>query len=584
MITILDLNVKKIVNQIVITLFLLFTSFVGFCGNSFYADSLELNIETASKERVKFDNLKLLVEYYKDANYQKALKFAIKGKELALRSKENSVLQRFNIDLAFIYCGLSEYRLAMNYAENAEKIAKRFNNKLELAEIYIVKGKVYSELDNYVATSSYFFKSLKLGEEIHDKKTISTALNSIGKLYHIQGQYDNAMKYFFESLNISKELNDKIGIARGYGNVATIYAKRNKLEQSKKYTFEALHLNKQNRKRLWEGINYYNIGTIYQAMKVYDSALIYQLKGKDIFYELNNVNMLYKSYLDLAEYYNETKNQIKEYEYIKRAFELGKKYHLIKAKMEASSKFQAFYLSKKDFEKAYKYLAIENKMKDSLHLEMSLKTIINLEFNSKREKAIQNEKLNNQKKDFIILILLTSIFLVIVIVLYVITKIKLKAKYVEIQLNKLEDQVDDKNKELALGVINSIKLNGILTDLTEKINEIQNKSSLSEMKDYLKKLKLDIQKQQNTKVWEEFELRFKEVHDGFYDRLLVQFPNLTPNDLKLCAFLRLNMTTKEISNLTGQRTDAIEIARHRLRSKLGINNSQTNLVIFISKI
>jgi len=74
------------------------------------------------------------------------------------------------------------------------------------------------------------------------------------------------------------------------------------------------------------------------------------------------------------------------------------------------------------------------------------------------------------------------------------------------------------------------------------------------------------------------------VHKDFYDALLRRFPELTPSELKLCAFLKLNMTTKEISELTGQRLNTLENARYRLRQKLGITNSEANLVTFLAQI
>ncbi len=63
-----------------------------------------------------------------------------------------------------------------------------------------------------------------------------------------------------------------------------------------------------------------------------------------------------------------------------------------------------------------------------------------------------------------------------------------------------------------------------------------------------------------------------------------RFPNLSPSEQRLCAFLRLNMSSKEISELTGQSLNALETARYRLRKKLGISNSQVNLITFLSRI
>jgi hypothetical protein len=58
----------------------------------------------------------------------------------------------------------------------------------------------------------------------------------------------------------------------------------------------------------------------------------------------------------------------------------------------------------------------------------------------------------------------------------------------------------------------------------------------------------ELQKTTDDKIGNEFDLRFKQVHGEFYEKLLARFPDLTPNEQKICAFLRLNMTTKEISN------------------------------------
>jgi hypothetical protein len=86
------------------------------------------------------------------------------------------------------------------------------------------------------------------------------------------------------------------------------------------------------------------------------------------------------------------------------------------------------------------------------------------------------------------------------------------------------------------------------------------------------------------KMLNEFSRRFQEVHAGFYEKLLKDYRDLTQNELKLCAFLRLNMSTKDIAELTGQQLSAIEKARFRLRKKLALSGSDSNLVTFLSQI
>lgn len=83
--------------------------------------------------------------------------------------------------------------------------------------------------------------------------------------------------------------------------------------------------------------------------------------------------------------------------------------------------------------------------------------------------------------------------------------------------------------------------------------------------------------------WNEFELLFQKVHKSFYEKLNENFPDLTGNERKLCAFLKLNMSSKDIANITFQSEEALKKARQRLRQKLGIDRD-TNLVIFLQNI
>ena len=83
--------------------------------------------------------------------------------------------------------------------------------------------------------------------------------------------------------------------------------------------------------------------------------------------------------------------------------------------------------------------------------------------------------------------------------------------------------------------------------------------------------------------WNEFELLFQKVHSSFYENLNESFPNLTANERRLCAFLKLNMSNKDIANITFQSEEALKKARLRLRQKLGIDRD-TNLVIYLQNI
>jgi DNA-binding CsgD family transcriptional regulator len=140
-----------------------------------------------------------------------------------------------------------------------------------------------------------------------------------------------------------------------------------------------------------------------------------------------------------------------------------------------------------------------------------------------------------------------------------------------------------KNKELALNVMSLLKKNEILSEISKKLINVKNEAVKDETKDAIRRIYKELQKSTDDEIWEEFELRFRQVHSEFYNKLMKRFPDLSPSEQRLCAFLRLNMSSKEISELTGQSLNALETARYRLRKKLGITNSQVNLITFLSK-
>ena len=148
---------------------------------------------------------------------------------------------------------------------------------------------------------------------------------------------------------------------------------------------------------------------------------------------------------------------------------------------------------------------------------------------------------------------------------------------------KIESELSIKDRELTINLISLIKKNEMLADISSKLIQIENNTKGVDAREAITKISQALRNSTDTKLLNEFTQRFQEVHAGFYEKLLKSYPDLSQNELKLCAFLRLNMTTKDISELTGQQLSTIDVARYRLRKKLMITNSETNLVTFLSQ-
>ena len=123
------------------------------------------------------------------------------------------------------------------------------------------------------------------------------------------------------------------------------------------------------------------------------------------------------------------------------------------------------------------------------------------------------------------------------------------------------------------------------SELNEKImKDIQKVNSLGDV--HVRKLvggiasnyKLAI----NDNIWVEFEKSFNEVHVDFYKNLRQAHPDIKGKEQKLCAFLKLNLSTKEIASITFQNPKSIDMARYRLRKKLDLE-SEDSLQAYLSK-
>ena len=546
--------------------------------------SLEQAIGLTIDTKTKMNLYIQLINELKNNNPDRALEYAKITIEIAETENNQEIKLMALTRMADIYWAMTNYKTSMELAMKAVDLAKHLGNNIELAEAHRVIGRIYTDLGEYKLSSDQFFESLKISEKTGDNPSIAKALNSVGYLYFEQQNYDKALEYYSRSLKIGREINDPIGISRGLNNVAAIYAERKQNDTAEKYVLEAAKINIKIGQRLWEGINYQNLGELNQDRKNYGAALNYHNKGATIFEELNNLIMLSASYINLSDYYDETGNEEKSLQYAEKAFSIGQANGLKKIVKNAAEKLHSIYLKKDDLKNAYKFGMIQYQIKDSLGLEESMTKLSKLELQYDFEKLNQEEKLLQQRKDFITIIIIITLSLFVILVLLLMSRQKMKARNDRLAKQKLQDEVDFKNKELTLNVMNLIRKNEILSDISNRLMLIENEAVKDETKTAIIKIAHDLQKNTEDEIWEEFELRFKQVHGQFYERLMQKFPDLSPNDLKLCAFLRLNITSKEICKMTGQRISSLEIARHRLRKKLGISNTQTNLVTFLAQI
>ena len=154
-------------------------------------------------------------------------------------------------------------------------------------------------------------------------------------------------------------------------------------------------------------------------------------------------------------------------------------------------------------------------------------------------------------------------------------------KLILLKNQQLEKELEIKNRELSNAATNIMYKNEMLNNLHDQLKNLRDEDGNKLSSDELKKINKLIEEAHNDdRDWDIFEQSFNDAHENFFKKLRIEYPDLVPNDLKLCAYLRLNMSSKEIANLLNITTRGVEIRRYRLRKKLGIP-TEKNLTEFL---
>ena len=148
---------------------------------------------------------------------------------------------------------------------------------------------------------------------------------------------------------------------------------------------------------------------------------------------------------------------------------------------------------------------------------------------------------------------------------------------IELQNEQLEKDMANKNKELAISTMNLIKKNEFLTNIKEKLKQ---SNDSSEVRSVIKTIDKDISEEDN---WNFFREAFNNADRDFFKKIKASHPNLSSNDLKLCAYLRLNLSSKDIAPLLNISIKSVEIKRYRLRKKMNLPH-EMNLTDYIMEI
>ncbi|NQV38198.1 MAG: tetratricopeptide repeat protein [Candidatus Marinimicrobia bacterium] len=459
------------------------------------------------------------------------------------------------------------------------------DDSIAVGWMYIEIGNVYFHRGFFKDAEEKYQKAFQVFKKIDLQTGVATVLNNLALISLERSELDSASNYFLQSLKERIQLDNPLLIAHSYLYLGEIYLIRDSVQIAQNYFYKAQEIGITADTLNLIGRSHESLGEVFLQMNQDSIAMGHFRLAESDFIINTNVVYLVHLYQRLAAYYVTKDKNDSALVNLNRAVFLAEKHNLSKDKMIILE--QLIHLQKKAGNRD-ELISLYEEL-DSLRIgfyqsekkQVLFKSEIQLELSAQNRKLAEKEarlRITRRERNFSVI---AGLFLALFIwLLYRRFKQNKMIHLQELKIERLkakqrEDKIVIMKKELVIKatyIQQKSDLIGLITkDLKYNISLLKS----SEDRRQFNQLVLSLEETQKSEDhWQEFEKQFTATYPGYFKILVIQNSSLTTMDLKMCAYLKMNMNTKEIASLTGLSVRSIESRRFRLRKKLGLNNGR----------
>ena len=377
-----------------------------------------------------------------------------------------------------------------------------------------------------------------------------------------------------------------------YNNLGVAYSRVGKLDSAALLYREAAVLSQQMGHKINEARAYTNLGNTLLKKKEYSAALeamntafkICGENGLEVGIFINTVNK--------AELLSKMGDFAGALELFKKAQQMAKLYSDPAVSKDLDRVGALVYSGLGDYKTAFQYQLAYQELMEEAHQKQNELLVLDWEARVERERQDQYiEELSEEieyarrRQQFfyaLALLVLVSVFLGYRLLVNKHHKDRLQAKLNREESQNLRLQLEMKDKEMASQSIHLQSIKAFSEGMTEKLRQF-NRGLPLRQEEELSKLISEFEHRFPEELWEDFQMRFEKVNDSFYHKLMERCPDLSPVELRVAALLRLNLSSKEISDITNRSVGTISNTRSSLRKKLHLED-EANLVAYLISI
>lgn len=493
--------------------------------------------------------------YSTTGRHQMAEDIYFEAYDLFSSIRDTAAMAGILINLGDEYAKTGKLKMAIETELKAIRLKELNNDSRKLAFYYQKLGELFCDID-LSKWEEYAMKALALSRNPENTTWYATIAiyNDLGAIWNKKGNYKLAEIYYDTMYFLSKEAEYRKGVNTAKSEIATM-----------------LH----------------NQGKDKEALPIISEALE-SIKDTDDIYQI-----VYTSTLK-AIIYLKLNKPLEAIELLQPAIEMANKANLLAEEMNAAKYLAEAYFAKGQWKYAFEFQKKYTILKDSL-ASVEIKNALydlNIKFETEiKQNTIDNlTKLNSEQNKITRLLtgLLSASGLILLLLGFVLmlrnrtikqnrALFEKEQTILKLEHDRLSDEIDFKSRELASSTLHLINKNEVLNDLKKQISSNSDSLNIEKVINTIdQNINLD-------KDWQNFRRHFEKIHPDFFRRLKAKYSGLTPNEERLCAYLRINMNSKEISLMLNITVPAVDKSRNRLRKKLEILPT-VNLNDYISKI
>ncbi|MBO6497294.1 MAG: tetratricopeptide repeat protein [Roseivirga sp.] len=517
---------------------------------------------SANTLSVQLRSLNELGSFYASSDPDSAFFYAKLAMDEALSQADDHNYAVAKRTMGEIFYLQGAYDNAISYLTDALKVFQELNATNETAQTLLALGAAYQFHDLWDKALNEYHRSRKLFLLLNDSSGLAETYGVIGHYYEKTADSDSAFFYQYKALELYQALDDSRGLAIIHDNIGSIYEDLGQFEQAYDYFLQSAKYDSvcNNLPALVNTLN--NIGDTYRKRGIVEESVVYTNKALALADSLNLNYEILSAYHDLAKVYRADGQESLALMYYDSAYEFSQ--NLFNSQIAGQiANFQTLYETQEK-EQAIVQLEAEQRIGrqtrntvivGSLGLIFFV-TLVAIQERKRRTNATEAFKAQKALSDAKI------------------ENIELEQKALQTQLEnkKLKEEqfyleLEARSQDLTTKTLHIIQKNRLLKDLREQISVLDKENKMKS--DVVSKLSNSIDKGfQFDREWEHFQDSFNQVHDDFSHRIKKEFADLTESEIRLCALIRMGISSKDIATILGISTDSLRVSRYRLKKKL----------------